>query len=162
MVVSTVDLYEKIKTKIGDEGARILIEYVDSKIEKEAVTKLDLKDTEDEVKSEINRVEVELRNEINRVENELKSEINRVEVELRNEISRVENELKSEINRVEVELRSEINAVKSELRNEINKIDLKVKDLEWKMKLYFIIIGILIVVSNPKVLDLFGKLLIIK
>ena len=96
MANSTLEVYEEIKEKLGDRGARILIEYLDSKIEKSAVTKLDLTNTENS---------------------------------LRNEMKDIENRLRTEI-----------------------------REIEYKMKLYFIGIAILIVVSNPKIIDFAARI----
>ena len=58
---STVEVYEKLKATVGTEGAKALVEYVDSKVEREAVTKVDLNNVETSLRAEIKEVEVRLK-----------------------------------------------------------------------------------------------------
>lgn len=44
-------------------------------------------------------------------------------------------------------------------RADIAALKLELKEEIWKFKLYIIILAVLILVTNPKVLELFGKLL---
>ena len=66
MANSTVEVYEELKSKIGEKGAKVLIEYVDNKIEKTAVTKLDLANVENSLRSELTSVENSLRSEFDK------------------------------------------------------------------------------------------------
>ena len=61
MANSTVEVYEELKSKIGDRGAKILIEYLDSKIEKTAVTKLDLTNVENSLRTEIKEIDYKMK-----------------------------------------------------------------------------------------------------
>lgn len=45
------------------------------------------------------------------------------------------------------------------LKEEIHLIDKRISDLEWKMKLYFILLAVLIVITNPGALEFFGKII---
>lgn len=128
-----VAVYEKLKLKVGEDGAVAILDYVDSKVEETAVTKLDLA-----------RVESSLGTEIQKVESNLGVEIHNLRVE----IQRVENKFEAAIQQVRAEIR--------ELES---RIDIKMNSLEWKMKLHSLALGALIVVTNPKVLDILGKLL---
>ena len=83
---SVLELYEKLKPKLGEEEARSLLEYVTSTVEQRAATKADLERNAGELREEIRRVEGELREEIRRVEGELREEIRRVEGKLREEM----------------------------------------------------------------------------
>ncbi|MEW5766734.1 MAG: hypothetical protein AB1797_03795 [bacterium] len=132
-----VAVYEKLKPKIGEDGANAIVDYVDSKIEETAVTKLDLM-----------TVENNLGTEIQKVENNLGVEIHN----LRTEIQRVENKLEAEIQ----QLRTEMSSMESRLKAEI---EIKIKDIEWKMKAYFLALVTLMVITNPKVLDILARLL---
>jgi hypothetical protein len=42
MPISPVDLYERLKPQLGEEGTKALIEYVDEKIKGEVATKEDI------------------------------------------------------------------------------------------------------------------------
>jgi len=101
---SVLELYEKLKPKLGEEEARSLLEYVTSTVEQRAATKADLERNAGELREEIRRVEGELREEIRRVEGELREEIRRVEGELREEIRRVEGKLREEMHSMRADL----------------------------------------------------------
>jgi hypothetical protein len=101
---SVLELYEKLKPKLGEEEARSLLEYVTSAVEQRAATKADLERNAGELREEIRRVEGELREEIRRVEGELREEIRRVEGELREEIRRVEGKLREEMHSMRADL----------------------------------------------------------
>ena len=126
MANSTVEVYEKIRVKLGEEEARALLDYVDARIEREAVTKLDLKETEDSLRSEMQKIV----GNVQEVENSLRSDMQKMENSLRSDMQKMENSLRSEM-----------------------------KDIEWRSKLYFILIGALIIITNPKVLELIGRVM---
>jgi len=67
------------------------------------------------------------------------------------------NLVRSEILQVKTELRAEIQQVKAELNNKASKSD--ILNLEWKMKLYFVILLCAIFLTNPKALELIAKIL---
>ena len=92
-MATLLELYERLKPKLGQEEARSLLEYIESTVERRAATKEDLGRVEMSLREEIQRVEVELHDEIKRVEGELRGEIQRVEMELREEIQRVRADL---------------------------------------------------------------------
>ncbi|MDI6791986.1 MAG: hypothetical protein QME81_03845 [bacterium] len=150
-----VAVYEKLKLKVGEDGAVAILDYVDSKVEETAVTKLDLAKVESSLGSEIQRVESSLGSEIQGVESSLGTEIQKVESNLGVEI----HNLRAEIQRVENKLEAAIQQIRAEIRELESRIDIKMNSLEWKMKLHSLALGALIVVTNPKVLDILGKLL---
>ena len=126
MANSTVEVYEKIRVKLGEEEARALLDYVDARIEREAVTKLDLKETEDSLRSEMQEMENGLRSDMQKIVGN---------------VQEMENSLRSDMQKMENSLRGEM------------------KDIEWRSKLYFILIGALIIITNPKVLELIGRVM---
>jgi hypothetical protein len=79
---SVLELYEKLKPKLGEEEARSLLEYVDSTVEQRAATKADLHQTAAGLREEIREVESRLREEIRGVEAKLGEEIHRVREEM--------------------------------------------------------------------------------
>ncbi len=115
---SVLELYEKLKPKLGEDEARSLLEYVESTVEQRAATKSDLERNSGELREEIRRVEGELREEIRRVEGELREEIRRVEGKLREEIRQVEVKLREEINQLDGKLQT----TESALRREIHQV----------------------------------------
>jgi len=162
MANSTVEVYEKIRVKLGEEEARALLDYVDARIEREAVTKLDLKETEDSLRSEMQKIV----GNVQEVENSLRSEMQKIvgnvqemENSLRSDMQKivgnvqeVENSLRSDMQKMENSLRSDMQKMENSLRSEM-------KDIEWRSKLYFILIGALIIITNPKVLELIGRVM---
>jgi hypothetical protein len=64
---------------------------------------------------------------------------------------------KEDLLRFEAALREEISGFKKEFREEINRLDRRITDLEWKMKLYFAVIAALIILTNPKVMEIAGR-----
>jgi SMC interacting uncharacterized protein involved in chromosome segregation len=114
--MSTVlELYEKLKPKLGEEETRALLEFVESSVQRGAANKEDLLRAEAGLREEINRVEAGLREEINRVEAGLREEINRAEAGLREKINQVRVEFKEEINQARVEFREEIGQLEQKI-----------------------------------------------
>lgn len=74
------------------------------------------------------------------------------------DLLRSETTLREEILAVEGRLRQEILRVQSEFREDINRLDRRIADLEWKMKLYFAVIAALIIFTNPKVMEIAGRI----
>ncbi|MDI6794061.1 MAG: hypothetical protein QME81_14570 [bacterium] len=138
---SAVAVYEKLRPTVGEEGARVLVEYVDSKIEKTAVTKLDLEQVNNTLRAQIIEVEKRLEAKIADVENRLEAKIAGVESRLEAKITEVDNNLRALIAEVE------------------KRLEARIITLEWKMKLYFLALGALIIITNPKIMDLLAKLL---
>ena len=70
-MATLLELYEKLKPKLGDQEARELLEFIEGSVERRAATKADLQRTETALREEIARVEQELRVEIQRVKADL-------------------------------------------------------------------------------------------
>ena len=68
---TVLELYEKLKPKLGDEEARSLLEFIETSVEHRAATKEDLQRTELALREEIHRVESSLREEIHNVKVDL-------------------------------------------------------------------------------------------
>jgi hypothetical protein len=66
-----LELYEKLKPKLGDEEARSLLEFIETSVERRAASKEDLQRTESALREEIHRVESSLREEIHNVKVDL-------------------------------------------------------------------------------------------
>jgi hypothetical protein len=57
---TVLELYEKLKPKLGDEEARSLLEFIETSVEHRAATKEDLQRTELALREEIHNVKVDL------------------------------------------------------------------------------------------------------
>jgi len=108
--MSSIDVYKALKGKIGDEPARLLIEYIDSAIKDNVATKQDIASLRQEMLQDIASLRAEMLQDI------------------------------------------------ASLREEMLKMRVELKDEVWKLKLYLILLAVLIVITNPTVLELFGKL----
>ena len=95
-IPTVLELYEKLKPKLGEEGARALLEFVEVSAERKAATKEDLQ-----------RMELALREELHHVDQALREELRRVDQALREEIHRLDQKVEG--------VRVEIAAVKADL-----------------------------------------------
>ena len=64
MAVSSVLVYNKIKDKVGEEGARFLIEFVEDSVRKGTATKEDLGELKGDLREEITNTKAELKEDI--------------------------------------------------------------------------------------------------
>ena len=56
-IPTVLQLYEKLKPKLGEEEARALLEFVETSVERRAATKEDLQRTELALREEIHRLD---------------------------------------------------------------------------------------------------------
>jgi len=61
--------------------------------------------------------------------------------------------------RGEVATKEDIAKLDKRITDEVAKLDKRITDLEWKLKLYFILLAVLIIFTNPNALDLLGRVL---
>jgi len=90
---TVLELYEKLKPKLGEDEARALLEFVETSVQDKAATKDDLERTASSLRDELHRNEAVLRKEIQQVESVLRKEIQQVESVLRKEIQEVKVDL---------------------------------------------------------------------
>ena len=81
---TVLELYEKLKPKLGDEETRALLEFLDTSIESRAATKQDLQQSESTLRQEIQRTESALRQDIQRTESALREEMFALREEIHN------------------------------------------------------------------------------
>jgi arginyl-tRNA synthetase len=86
--VSQIEVYEVLKERVGEDAAKLLIEYIEFK-KKEVATKEDIMRLEEIIR----RLEEFVKEEIQRVEKSTKEDIRRLEQFVREEIRRLENEI---------------------------------------------------------------------
>jgi hypothetical protein len=79
---TVLELYEKLKPKLGEEEARSLLEFIESTVEQRAVTKADLQQTAASLREEMRQLEGALREEIRQVDASLREEIQKVRADL--------------------------------------------------------------------------------
>ena len=70
---AVLELYEKLKPKLGEEEARALLEFVEASVERKAVTKEDLQRTELTLREELRRIDQALREEIHQLDQKIEA-----------------------------------------------------------------------------------------
>ena len=129
MALSAVELYERLKPHLGEGETKALIEYVDGKIRGEVATKEDLLLVKGDLEGKIQ---------------EVREELHGVQVSLEAKIQGVRDELGGKIQGVKDELKAEIQGVREEV---------------WKLRVLVIVVLVVVIVLNPKVLELVGRIL---
>jgi uncharacterized protein YicC (UPF0701 family) len=94
---TTLDVYEKIKTKLDADAAKTLIEYIQEAVEKGSATKEDLLKTEAKLSKQISDVEDKLDKRITDMEVRLDKRITEVEVRLNARITQEIHRLESRL-----------------------------------------------------------------
>jgi alanyl-tRNA synthetase len=115
--VSQIEVYEVLKEKVGEEAAKILIEYIELK-KKEVATKEDIMRLEQSTKEDIMRLERSTKEDIMRLEQSTKEDIQRLE-EI---VKMVEKSTREEIRRLEKrveKVENDINDLKKEQRRNL-------------------------------------------
>jgi hypothetical protein len=79
---TVLELYEKLKPKLGEEEARSLLEFIESTVEQRAVTKADLQQTAASLREEMRQLEGALREEIRQIDASLREEIHTLRGEM--------------------------------------------------------------------------------
>jgi len=90
---TVLELYEKLKPKLGEAEARALLEFVETSVQEKAATKDDLDRTASSLRDEIQRTASSLRDEFQRTASSLRDEIHRTEAVVRKEIQEVKVDL---------------------------------------------------------------------
>jgi hypothetical protein len=67
MQIAEIELYELLKSKLGDKEAKVLVEYIETKVDKEFTNKVDLLAT----KIDLEKLNGSLRTEIEKVKSEV-------------------------------------------------------------------------------------------
>lgn len=64
MSISPVDLYERLKPKLGEEESKALIDYMDEKVRREVATKEDLLILKSDLEKQIQSARAEVKDDI--------------------------------------------------------------------------------------------------
>ena len=107
MQVAEIELYEILKTKLGEKEAKTLVEYIEAKVGKELEEKKDILAT----KEDINALRAATKEDING----LKIEIEKVRTGMVIEIEKVRTGMVVEIEKVRTEMVVEIEKVRTEM-----------------------------------------------
>ena len=156
---------EKVRQSPGAAIIRIenRLDSIEARLERDMVTRAEfiqeLGSARTESKQETASLRAELKQETASLRTELKQETASLRTELKQETASLRTELKEEIATLRTELKEEIATLRTELKQEIAGLRVELKDEIWKLRLYIILLAILIVLTNPKVLELLGKLL---
>jgi predicted nucleic acid-binding Zn-ribbon protein len=128
MSSSVLELYEKLKPRLGEAETRALLEYVASSVEQRAVTKEDLQRTEMGLREGLHQLEQTLREEMHQIDQALRGEIQQVREEMR----QIDQALRGEIQQVREEMRQMDQALRQELHHLDQKIEgAKVDFIKW-------------------------------
>jgi len=152
MRADVVDLYELLKPKLGEQESKALLHFVEDRtitlvqdeIAKGLVTKDDLARLERATKEEF----ASLRADIARLEHATKEDIVRLERATQEDIARLEHATKEDIVRLE-----------RATKEDIVRLEKEMLTFKWQMRVYLLAIAALIVLTNPRVLDLTARLL---
>ena len=68
---TVLELYEKLKPKLGEEEARSLLEFIETSVDQHAATKADLQRTESALREELHATAASLREEMHKMQAEL-------------------------------------------------------------------------------------------
>jgi septal ring factor EnvC (AmiA/AmiB activator) len=90
---TVLELYEKLKPKLGEEEARSLLEFIESTVEQRAVTKADLQQAIASLREEMRQLEGALREEIRQIDASLREEIREIDASLCEEIHTLRGEM---------------------------------------------------------------------
>jgi archaellum component FlaC len=152
--VSQIEVYEVLKEKVGEDAAKILIEYIELK-KKEVATKEDIMRLEQSTKEDIMRLEQSTKEDIMRLEQSTKEDIMRLEQSTKEDIMRLEEIVKM----VEKSTKEEIRR----LEKRVEKVENDINDLkkEQRRNLYWIL-GVYITLWATTIAGIITLLLRIK
>ena len=68
---TVLELYEKLKPRLGEEEARSLLEFIETSVDQRAATKADLQRTESALREELHATAASLREEMHKIRAEL-------------------------------------------------------------------------------------------
>ena len=101
---TVLELYEKLKPKLGEAEARALLEFVETSVQEKAATKDDLDRIASSLKDDLRQSASSLRDEFHQTASSLRDEFHQTASSLRDEIHRNEAALRKEIQGVKVDL----------------------------------------------------------
>lgn len=130
MSISEISLYKALRSKLGDDAASELVEYVKNEAKSEIQSRTDTFLTKSD--------KVELMEKMSDDKSELLERISDNRTQLLEKINGTRTELTKEINDTKTELTKEMNDIKSELLEKMNKD--KIDLLKWMFGFWITII----------------------
>jgi len=79
---TVLELYEKLKPRLGEEEARSLLEFIETSVDQHAATKADLQRTESALREELHATAASLREELHATAASLREEMHKMRAEL--------------------------------------------------------------------------------
>ena len=79
---TVLELYEKLKPKLGEAEARALLEFVETSVQEKAATKADLDQTASSLREDLHQTASALRDDLHQTQAALRKEIQDVKVDL--------------------------------------------------------------------------------
>jgi len=90
---TVLELYEKLKPKLGEAEARSLLEFIESSVDQRAATKADLQRTESALREDLHVTAASLREELHATAGSLREELHATAASLREEMHKMRAEL---------------------------------------------------------------------
>ncbi|WP_420264501.1 hypothetical protein [Candidatus Magnetominusculus dajiuhuensis] len=157
-----IELYDLLEKKVGREDARevgkLILASFDA-IDKRAETVVVQKKAE--IKEELTK-ELATKEDLARSEGRLNDRITSLEGRLSERISSLEGRLNERISSLEGKMNEKISSLEGRLNDRITSLEGKMSekftDMNWRMKVSLIVIISVILLTNPKSLDLIAKL----
>jgi len=101
---TVLELYEKLKPKLGEAEARSLLEFIESSVDQRAATKADLQRTESALREDLHVTAASLREELHATAGSLREELHATAASLREEMHATAASLREEMHKMRAEL----------------------------------------------------------
>ena len=101
---TVLELYEKLKPKLGEEEARSLLEFIETSVDQRAATKADLQRTESALREDLHVTAASLREEMHATAGSLREEMHATAASLREELHATAASLREEMHKMRAEL----------------------------------------------------------
>jgi len=112
---TVLELYEKLKPKLGEEEARSLLEFIETSVDQRAATKADLQRTESALREDLHVTAASLREEMHATAGSLREEMHATAASLREELHATAASLREEMHATAASLREEMHKMQAEL-----------------------------------------------
>jgi flagellar motility protein MotE (MotC chaperone) len=119
---TAVEVFNRLRSKLGEEEAKILVEFVQESTERGAVTKSDVSNLEATLKEDIRQT----KEAMYQLETTLKEDIRQTEEAMH----QLEATLKEDIHKLESEVKEDIHQLATAVREDVNRLEKKVADTE--------------------------------
>ncbi len=155
MQSTAIRLYERLKEKLGSEDATLLIDFIDERVKGEVATKDDIYGLDKRITEEFLRLDKRIDEEVTRLDKRITDEVTRLDKKITDEVARLDRRITDEVTKLDKKFTEEF----TQLNGKVLELDKRIIDMEWKMKLYFVLIGVLIILTNPAVIEFFSRLI---